>query len=301
MIFTSFLIFISSLASLGSGVLPVAEYQLDRPDKKYVLPEILNEVSGLTDIDVNNIACVQDELGIIFIYHLPDQTISNQYHFEPIGDFEGLTRVDNTMYILRSDGRLTEIHNYASKEPKVTHFTFSLFTPDNEGLCHDPAFNRLLIAAKSKPDEPYLKGERLIYSFDLKSRQLDKTPYLRLDIQQIMNAFTKAGLPIRQQVQKDGSTAPKFNFRPSSLAVHPVTDHLYILSASDKSLIVTDRKGAVLKVYALDPALFAKAEGITFLDDGTMFITNEAKEGPPTLLVFNPKKVKPSVGFESVE
>ncbi|MEO6167070.1 MAG: SdiA-regulated domain-containing protein [Chitinophagales bacterium] len=225
MFFTSLLLFISSFTSYNPVSSPIAEYRLYQPDMKYELPEILNEVSGLTDIDHDNIARVQDELGIIYIYHLPKQSIINQYPFEPIGDFEGLTRVGNTMYILRSDGRLKEISNYNTKASAVKHFNFSLVTPNNEGLCYDPRFNRLLLAAKSKPGEPYLKSDRLIYSFDLTSGQPDKTPYMRLDVPHLGEAFQKAGFTAPQHVQKDGSTVAKFNFRPSSLAVHPVTDH----------------------------------------------------------------------------
>ena len=45
-------------------------YDLKSPSKVLILPEILREVSGLTDIDATTIACVQDEKGIIFIGEL---------------------------------------------------------------------------------------------------------------------------------------------------------------------------------------------------------------------------------------
>lgn len=285
---SSLFLFVINFFLPGEPLFPPIHYQLNVPDKKYELPAILNEVSGLTDIDADNIACVQDELGIIFIYNLAKESIAAQYPFEPVGDFEGLTRVGNSMYILRSDGRLTEMRNYTSSSRSVKHFNFSLFTPDNEGLCYDSKHNRLLIAAKSKPGEPYLQNERLIYSFNLKTMQLDANPYLRLNVKQLMDACARFNITLKQKKEKDGTSAVSFNFRPASLAVHPVTDQLYILSASDKLLIVTDRKGSVLNMYELDPVLFAKAEGITFLDDGTMFITNEARGASPTLLIFKP-------------
>ncbi|MBK7389832.1 MAG: SdiA-regulated domain-containing protein [Bacteroidetes bacterium] len=78
-----------------------------------------------------------------------------------------------------------------------------------------------------------------------------------------------------------------FNFRPSSLAVHPVTDEIYIISAADFMLVVMDRKGSVLHMKQLDRKLFPKAEGITFLNDGTMIITSEAAGNFPYLNIFS--------------
>ena len=40
---------------------------------------------------------------------------------------------------------------------------------------------------------------------------------------------------------------------------------------------------------ALDPILFNKAEGLAFLPDGTMLVSNEAQHGKPTLLTFKYK------------
>ena len=81
-----------------------------------------------------------------------------------------------------------------------------------------------------------------------------------------------------------------FNFRPASLSVHPITDDIYIISAADKLLLIMNRKGEVIYMKQLDIEMFAKAEGITFLHDGTMIITNEAAGKTPTLFVFEMKQ-----------
>lgn len=127
------------------------KYDLDKPVVQYQLPEILNEISGLTDIDSTHVACVQDELGIIFIYNFRSGKIVSQHRFDSIGDFEGLTYTKNALYILRSDGRLTEWNHFPSNRNSLNHYLLSLLTSNNEGLCFDQHHNRLLIAAKSKP------------------------------------------------------------------------------------------------------------------------------------------------------
>lgn len=43
-------------------------YNLNEPSSVITLPQTLHEVSGLTDFSNTEIACVQDEKGIIFIY-----------------------------------------------------------------------------------------------------------------------------------------------------------------------------------------------------------------------------------------
>jgi len=40
----------------------------------------------------------------------------------------------------------------------------------------------------------------------------------------------------------------------------------------------------------LDPRVFNKAEGITFMENGDMLITNEGQDHRPTLLRFNYQK-----------
>jgi hypothetical protein len=43
-------------------------------------------------------------------------------------------------------------------------------------------------------------------------------------------------------------------------------------------------------VEQLNPALFNKAEGITFLENGDMLISNEGQSKKPTVLRFNYRK-----------
>ena len=98
----------------------VTEYKFMAPDRSSVLPDILHEISGLTDIDSTTFACIQDENGILFIYDTGKDAITEQYKFNIDGDYEGITRVDRTIYVLKSDGVLFEITDYDSKDFKLT-------------------------------------------------------------------------------------------------------------------------------------------------------------------------------------
>jgi hypothetical protein len=51
-------------------------------------------------------------------------------------------------------------------------------------------------------------------------------------------------------------------------------------------LFIFDADGELVTLELLDANLFNKAEGITFLPNGDMFISNEGQQHKPTLLRF---------------
>lgn len=278
---------ISEGADSTRSVIP---YNLNRPDKKYELPAILEEVSGLTDIDSAHVACVQDEIGTVFIYNFLKNAIIARHKFDSLGDFEGLTFTGKSLFILRSDGRLTEWRNFDPKTGagEIFHSILPLQTTNNEGLCFDSRNNRLLIAAKSKPMNHDYKSERFIYEFDLAKNKLNSNPAYSINTIDLEAAAKEFDI-VQQNRTAAGKPKP-FNFRPSSLAIHPHTSDIYIISAADRLLLVINEKGKIVSMEKLKEDLFAKAEGITFLKDGTMIITNEAAGFVPTLLLYKPVK-----------
>ncbi len=287
-VFNLLILICSGLIFMCSGE-TTFNYNLDTPDVQNVLPDILNEVSGLTDIDSSHVACVQDELGTIFIYNFISGKIVSQHLFDTYGDFEGLTYTGEAIFILRSDGRLTEWNDFKSDLANIKHYKLPLLTANNEGLCYDKKHNRILIAAKSTPLDHDKKSERFIYSFDISKKTLLEKPLYSLNTGQLAIKAQKFNIPTYSTTKK-GKKKP-FNFRPSSLAVHPLSDDIYIISATDKLLLVINRKGEVIQMKELESERFTKAEGITFLHDGTMIITNEAAGKVPTLLVYKTKKM----------
>lgn len=272
--------------------LVVFEYDLTKPEKNFILSAVLDEISGITTINQNQIACVQDESGTIFIYDLTKEAIIKAYPSSLVGDYEEIALVDNTMYLLRSDGVLIEHSNYSKPSAVKKEYNLNLPSANNEGLCFDKKNNRLLIAAKSKAAKKVEnKDIRLVYGFDLKNKRIIPQAIFKLSVDKIEAKAVSMKIPIPMRtIKKTGKEISDFNFRPSSIAVHPFSHLIYILSSSDKLLLIMDEKGNIFHLFALDPILFNKAEGITFLPDGDMLISNEAQKGKPTLLKFNYKK-----------
>jgi uncharacterized protein YjiK len=270
----------------------ITGYNLTTPDVKFILPDTLHEISGLTNIDSATFACVQDENGIVFIYDAMQNEIKKQFVFGADGDYEGITLVNKTIYVLRSDGYLFEISDYESEEFILTSFSTDIPAKDNEGLCYDTDNNRLLIACKSKiRNGTKSKDNRAIYGFDLKTKTLTQKPIFNFDIK-IIKQFAidnKISLPTKKK-KGNQINEPSFKFRPSAIGIHPFTKQLYIISSSDHLLFIFDMNGDIKHIEQLNPFMFNQAEGITFFENGDMLISNEGKDKKPTLLRFNYRK-----------
>ncbi len=268
----------------------ITGYNLTAPDKILILPDTLREVSGLTNINSTTFACVQDENGILFVYDPINNQLKKQYTFNIDGDYEGITRVDQTIYVLRSDGTLFEIYNYTSDNFKLTSYATGIPANNNEGLCYDPDRKRLLIACKGKIGKgPEYKDKRVIYGFDLQTKTLTNEPVFDIDLQAIKEFAIKNNLTLPTKTRKKKGqpiTEPFIKFRTSAICIHPVTKKLFLLSASDYLLFVFNMNGEIEHMEQLNPTIFNKAEGITFYENGDMLITNEGQDKKPTLLYF---------------
>ena len=136
-------------------------------EKRWELPEILREVSGIAYMGKNRIACIQDEDGIIFIYDLSTSAIVKEIEFGEGGDYEAITLVGETAYVLRSDGTIFEVTNFNGMNPHTRKYETPLKGKLNfEGLGYEKRKNRLLIALKERSGDDF----KPVYSFDLENK-----------------------------------------------------------------------------------------------------------------------------------
>jgi uncharacterized protein YjiK len=284
-------LFIGSLLNFNYAQ---STYNIKFPDAKLILPDTLHEISGLTEVDANKLACIQDENGIIFIYDIRSKKTVAQIPFAEDGDYEGIARVNETLYVLRSDGVLFQIKNFMSSDKTIKSYQTGVPASNNEGLCYDPQNNRLLIAAKGKAGKgPKYKNRREIYSFDLKTMKLDKGVAICFDVENIASFAVDNGIKLPVRVKKKGEIVePVLKFTTSAIAIHPITKELYLLSSTDHLLMVFDIYGQIKYIEKLDEFEFNKPEGIIFLQNGDMLISNEGQDHHPTLLRFNYNSVK---------
>jgi hypothetical protein len=271
----------------GRNFNPVG-YDLSNPDKIDVLPAILHEISGITEIDDSNIACIQDENGILVFYDLSKSIISKNFVFHGDGDYEGIARAGNTIFVLRSDGTLYEIPDYKSAGYTSISYKTEIPAKDNEGLCYDKKNNWLLIGPKSNI-EGKKKNKRAIYGFSLETKKLLEKPVVKFDLEAIKEYAIENKLDFALTNKGKEESEPKIELRTSALGIHPVTNKLFLISGVEQILFVFNLNGTLEYMEKLDPSLFNQPEGITFLNNGDMLISNEGGSGNATLLRFNYK------------
>jgi hypothetical protein len=185
---------------------------------------------------------------------------------------------------------LTGISNFNSDNFRTTTYETEVPGKDIEGLCYDRKNNRLLIVPKEISEKnPENKGKRFIYGFDLASKRLIKGPVFRFDIQAISRFAIENNIKIPMKGKKGKKQEPDIAMRISAIGIHPLTDRLYALSGLERLLFVFDMNGNIEFLERLDKDMFAQPEGITFMKNGDMFISNEGRNGAPTIIRFNCK------------
>src|SRR4051812_36721866 len=90
----------------GSG--DRALYDLNKPTSALELPDTLREISGIVALSDKRFACIQDENGIVFILNTESKAVEKYIRFGDNGDYEGIAKVEDSYFILRSDGVLFE-------------------------------------------------------------------------------------------------------------------------------------------------------------------------------------------------
>jgi len=262
---------------------------VDHPATTFALPAALREISDITVLSEKEIACVQDEQGVVFIYDLDTKRITDEVRFGSHGDYEGLALVDSQIYVLRSDGVLFQLSSLRH-HPSVQKFELHLPYSESEGLCLDASRNRLLIAPKSHEQTGSNKDFRPIYAFDLRKQALAKDHAFEISVRDIRRFAKKRGLPIPRRPKRDGENLHNaLHFAPSAIAVHPISREIFVLSAVDHVLVSCDESGRIMGYALLDASIFRQPEGLAFLPNGDMLISNEAAGKQASLVLVRRK------------
>ena len=235
--------------------------------EKWDLPNELKEVSGIAYIDQDKIACVQDEIGTIFIYNISTNKIEKEISFGDAGDYEGLTVNGSTAFVVRSDGNIFEVDMNSDKR-SVKEYDTPLTADHNvEGLCFDKSNNRLLVAIKD--DEPGNKNYKGIYAFNLDTKTMAKEPVLQIKLD--------------DEILNTGSGKKSKTFKPSALGIHPLSKDLYLTDGPAARLMIMNADGVIKNIIELGKN-FPQAEGITFSPQGDIFISNEGTKQPGNIM-----------------
>ncbi len=256
---TIFLLFNGHRAPVDPSTSPI------KITAKWELPNVLREISAISWVSQDMIAAVQDEKGVIFMYDLANNKLANSYKFGDDGDYEGLVVLGENAFVLRSDGDLFEVWGYKNPQPQVEVYKTPFKSKHNmETLTFDKERNSLLMVPKDRNlEDDTFKG---IYAFSLDTYELNTEAVMKISLDdEMLTPF------VRKHQNK--------TFRPSDMAIHPKTGDLYILEGTRPKLMIMSSNNEIKGVYPLDPQLFPQPEGITFSEDGGLYVASEAGRG----------------------
>jgi uncharacterized protein YjiK len=243
--------------------------------KQVKLPDNLREISGLAVTDDGRVFSHNDEKGIVYQIDYSNGKVIKRFAIgDPIPkrDFEGIAIVKDKFYLVVSSGDIYEFKEADDKKSsKYKIYKTGLTSSYNiEGLCYDPLTNSLLAACKGYPGKNY-NGYRAVYSFNLKERKLEPKPRFLLSLKNLDKKYDMK------------------NFSPSAIERNPKTGNFFILSSHVRALIEVSPDGKILDGISFSEKKHKQPEGITFLPDMKMLISDEGRGGHGTVTTYKLK------------
>lgn len=272
-------------------------YNMREPDAKLILPDALKEISGLSlSPDESKLVAVQDEIGEIFFINKQTGEIERNYKFHKEGDYEGVEMVGDTIFIVKSNGKIYEVKNIGEENQETIKYETALNKAyDVEGLSYDKETHRLLLACKAVGDGEETGANiaqkdlhKKIFAFDLTTRTLVSEPIYTLSLPSVLK-YLKNNTQIHRYkhiIEDFREDSKEFHFACSGIAINPVTQDLYLLSSKGKLLAVLSPEGEILHMEKLEKSIHRQPEGICFEKDGTLFVSNEGKDSDAVIYQF---------------
>lgn len=237
------------------------QFDLLNPDKVFEMPDQLREISGIAYSDESTMLCIQDEFGIIFKYDLQKEEVSGIIRFTDIGDFEDITIMGDTAYILRSDATIFSF-NFKNFKGKYDQTIIPVSCLNSEGIYLTEG-NLMYLSCKDQSVNNTI-NIRTLYSFPT-DRMYNSEVITNIDLNEINELFSKLYPSIKKE---------SIVFNPSAININPVTRELYILSASNRMIAIYSNH-KLKGLYPLPAEIYYKPEGLTFNEDGDMYISSE--------------------------
>jgi uncharacterized protein YjiK len=250
----------------GLGEKTLEKYDFSKKiSRSITLPKKLTEISGLAVNDENRLFTHNDETGTIYEIDIKTGEIIDEFQLgkkKVKKDFEGIATVKDSIFLITSSGVLYKFsYPVNQKYVKYEIIKTALSSKYNvEGLCYDKIRNVLLLACKDYAGKK-MKNYKAIHTFDLNTYKMTEQPAYLIDLDTLKNNFNIT------------------KFSPSGIEMNPVTGNLFILSSSEKAIVELSANNRILSAVKLNSKYHLQPEGISFLSDLTLLISDEGKEG----------------------
>ncbi len=226
------------------------------------LPNYLDEVSGLANYGSSKLLMHDDENGIIYIYDLKSTKIERKVR---IGnkkireDFEGIAANGDTVFLSTSNGKVySTLLNDNNKTETIFVEKMNIKDKINlEGLCYTKINNSLILPNKIEISKKH-SDERVLFSFDVGKKVFSNKPLLTISLKELKKKYDID------------------NFSPTAIEIHPMNYNYFILSSHEKCIVELSPDGEIINALKLDGKNHRQPEGLTFLDDLSLVISDEA-------------------------
>lgn len=231
----------------------------------------MDEISGIVYYKPQNaIIAINDEKGRLYSISLENTWNYQQWKFAKGGDYEEIVFTGTEWYVLKSNGELYLLQHIFTDSMESTSFPLPASKAEFEAVFYRASDRSLIVLCKVCRDVED-KGVPA-FAFDTEKREWRKDISFSIDT---------------SRLNRDGVLGGK-SFRPSAVAVNPLNGNLFIVSAINRLLLITDQKGTILGSHELNPDLFLQPEGISFDEKGNIYISNEATDNSEgNILLFN--------------
>jgi uncharacterized protein YjiK len=233
------------------------------------LPGSLKEISGIALSPEGRLFGHNDEKGMVVEIDLEGKRINKTFYLGRPAvreDFEDIAIVGKRIFLVTSSGELFEFPEGDHDEVveyrrNKTHLDSG---SDVEGLCYDPVRNTLLLACKGDAGNG-IKNSKAIYEYSLEYNQLSEEPRFLIPEKGLMKK------------QKNG-------FAPSAITYNGSTGQFFVISSRAKMLVILETQGTISGVYHLPEKQHFQPEGIAFLPDETLLISDEGGTGRAAMI-----------------
>lgn len=264
----------SVVTSAYDDSLTLAQYNLEKPARRFKLPKQWREISGLTTIGANRLLAHDDERGVVCEIDYRTGAIVKTFALSdqrtPVADdFEGIAAAEGRLYLVSSAGRLYEFGEGADQETVL----YNLYTTgigrdwEIEGLAYDPDQRVLLLISKNARN-PQQADHIAIYRWSVDAKQLVADGPLLIPTAQLAHRIDRK------------------QFQPSGIERHPRSGTYFVVAARQCAVAEITPQGQVLAVAKLAAKRHPQAEGIAFTADYALVLADEGAGKRATLTVY---------------
>jgi hypothetical protein len=243
----------------------------EKPLARWVLPNNLSETSGIALTPDGRLFIHDDELGRVSQVDYRHGVITKEFLIgrqAVRADFEGITVVNDAIFLLASNGKLYEFREGANHErvPYTIHDTQLGRECEFEGVAYDSARGSLLMACKHIHREgPH--GALLLYRWNLRGNT--------------RNRLSRMTVPIVKVVGQNHWEG----FHPSDITIDPFNGNYLLISAREKGMVEITPDGEVVFTRPI-PGDHEQPEGVAITKDSILIVGDEAVHRPAVVTLY---------------